>query len=420
MSYSAFMFATGIENSYPTIRNGKERVDEMEKGGHYRHWRTDFEKVQELGIRFLRYGPPLHRVFLNRERFDWSFTDETFNELRRRRIMPIVDLCHFGVPDWIGNFQNPEFPELFAGYARAFARRFRWIQLYTPINEMYVCALFSARYGWWNEQLQTDRAFVTALKHIAKANVLAMRAILEERPDAIFIQSESSEYFHAANPAAIKYAEHLNGQRFLALDLNYAHRVESDMYEFLMDNGMTREEYHFFMHHSPKHHCIMGNDYYVTNEHRVTQDGTTRPAGEVFGYEEITREYYDRYGLPVMHTETNLQQGVNGDEAVYWLHKEWANVLRLRNAGIPIVGFTWFSLTDQVDWDVALRQNNGTVNPLGLYDVNRNIRPVGEAYRQLISDWREVLPTQSVCLTLPLDFPDGVCDSEAHVTTTQE
>ena len=28
-----------------------------------------------------------------------------------------------------------------------------------------------------------------------------------------------------------------------------------------------------------KHHCIMGNDYYITNEHRVSADGTTRPLG---------------------------------------------------------------------------------------------------------------------------------------------
>ena len=85
--------------------------------------------------------------------------------------MPIVDLCHFGVPDWIANFQNPDLPELFAGYAQAFAERFPWVQLYTPVNEMFVCAAFSAAYGWWNEQLASDQAFVTALKHIVKANV---------------------------------------------------------------------------------------------------------------------------------------------------------------------------------------------------------------------------------------------------------
>ena len=402
----AFMFATGIENSSPTIKEGRVRVDEMEHCGHYRQWHVDFDKVEELGIRYLRYGIPLYRVFLGKDRFDWVFTDETFGDLRRRNIIPIADLCHFGVPDWIGNFQNPEFPELFAGYAGAFARRFPWVQLYTPVNEMYICAQFSARFGWWNEQLKSARAFVTALKHIVKANVLAMHAILRERPDAIFVQSEASEYFHAEDPAAIKPAEIKNAERFLSLDLNYGRRVDSEMYEFLMDNGMTREEYHFFLKHNLKRHCIMGNDYYVLNEHRVCPNGDTYASGEVFGYSEITRQYYQRYKLPVMHTETNLAQGPKGDEAVFWLWKEWANVLRVRNQGMPIVGFTWYSLTDQVDWDSALREDNGNVNPLGLYDLQRQIRPAGKAYKRLIADWRSVLPMQSVCLQVPIVPPN--------------
>jgi beta-glucosidase/6-phospho-beta-glucosidase/beta-galactosidase len=400
-----FLFATGIENSYPTINHGRTRIDEMELCGHYKHWRTDFDLVEELGISFLRYGPAIHRTWLGPGKYEWSFCDMTFHDLRKRDIVVIADLCHFGVPDWIGNFQNPDFPELFAGYAAAFATRYPWLQLYTPVNEMYICALFSALHGWWNEQETTDRAFVTAIKHIVKANVLAMRAILDFRADALFIQSESSEYFHAESPRAIKPAEIMNARRFLTLDLNYGRRLDSEMYEYLADNGMTRDEYHFFLRSDLKHNCIMGNDYYVTNEHRVYADGSTHPSGEVFGYDGITWQYYDRYRLPVMHTETNISQGPNGDEAVYWLWKEWANVLRVRNDGIPIVGFTWYSLTDQVDWDTALREQNHRVNPLGLYDLDRKIRPVGTAYKQLIADWAEVLPTQSVCLRLPVVPP---------------
>jgi beta-glucosidase/6-phospho-beta-glucosidase/beta-galactosidase len=407
----SFMFATGIENSVPTINGGKTRVDELEKCGFYKHWQTDFALVEDLGIRFLRYGPPIHTTLLGDGKYDWEFSDITFADLKRRDIVPIVDLCHFGVPDFVGNFQNPDFPEIFERYARAFAVRFPWVQLYTPINEMYISATFSARYGWWNEQMTTDRSFVTALKHIVRANILAMRAILEVRPDAIFVQSESSEYFHAENPAAIGPAEVMNSERFLSLDLNYGRRVDSEMYEYLMDNGMTRPEYHFFLDNRLKQHCILGNDYYITNEHRVSADGSTSASGEIFGYSEITRHYYDRYKLPVMHTETNIHQGPNGDEAVNWLMKEWANVLRVRNDGIPILGFTWYSLTDQVDWDVALRENNGTVNPLGLYDLDRNIRPVGQAYKQLIADWRDVLPTQSVCLVAPIATPSEHGDS---------
>jgi beta-glucosidase/6-phospho-beta-glucosidase/beta-galactosidase len=97
-----------------------------------------------------------------------------------------------------------------------------------------------------------------------------------------------------------------------------------------------------------------------------------------------------------MHTETNL---MDETQAPIWLRKEWTNMHRLKLEGVPILGFTWYSLTDQVDWDVALRENNGTVNPLGLVDLDRKIRPVGHAYKKLIEQWRDILPTESFSLT---------------------
>src|SRR3954451_24736606 len=98
-----FMFATGIENSSPTIQGGRVRVDEMEKCRHYQHWRTDLDCVQALGLSVLRYGPPLYRTWQGPGRYDWDFADQVFGELLARDITPIVDLCHFGVPDWVGN-----------------------------------------------------------------------------------------------------------------------------------------------------------------------------------------------------------------------------------------------------------------------------------------------------------------------------
>jgi len=388
-----FMFTTGIENSYPTILvNGKKvRVDEMEKCGHYERWREDFELVKEMGIEFLRYGPPYYKTHLGPGRYDWSFADETFAVLKAMNICPIVDLCHFGVPDWLENFQNPDFPAHFAEYASAFAQRFPHVQWYTPINEIFIAATFSAQYGWWNECLADDRSFVTALKHLCKANVMAMLAILEVRPDVTFIQSESSEYFHAESPRIRKTADFLNQKRFLSLDLSYGHPVEVEMYKYLLANGMTDAEYNWFDQTYVKARCIMGNDYYVTNEHLVHADGTTSASGEIFGYYIITHQYYDRYRLPVMHTETNI----NEPDSVDWLWKEWANIYRFKQDYFPIVGFTWYSLTDQMDWDTALREPNGTVNPVGLYDLNRKLRPVGRAYKKLIQDWKPVLDLES-------------------------
>ena len=395
---SQFMFATGIENSYPTIEwKGKTiRQDELAKTKHYDRWRDDFRLLQELGIEYLRYGAPYFSTHTGPGKYDWGFTDETFNALRQQKTKLIVDLCHFGVPDWIGDFQNSDWPRLFVEYARAFARRFPWVRFYTPVNEIFIAATFSAQFGWWNERLKSDRAFVNALKNLCKANVLAMHAILEECPDAIFIQSESTQYFHPEAPNCQDYARRFNEKRFLAFDLTYGQHVNATIYEYLLDNGMTRDEYHWFLQHHLRSRCVMGNDYYATNENLVHADGSLSLSGEIFGYYPITHQYFTRYRLPVMHTETNYPE----PDAVKWLNKEWANVHRLKQDGVPIVGFTWYSLQDQVDWDTGLREDNRRVNALGLCDLDRKLRPVGHAYRDLINEWRQTLPTESTVLSI--------------------
>ena len=372
----------------------RKRIDEMEKCRHYTHWRKDFELVIEMGIETLRYGPPYYSVHTGPGKYNWSFCDETFNYLKELGITPIVDLCHFGVPDWIGDFQNEDWPQHFAEYARAFAMRFPHIRFYTPVNEIFITATFSGQYGWWNECKSDDRSFVTALKILCKANVLAMQAILEVQAEAVFIQSESTEYFHPETPECDPLATFLNQKRFLSLDLSYGYPVSVVMYEYLLSNGMTKEEYRWLENNLIKGSCVMGNDYYVTNEHMVHEDGSTSAAGEIFGYYVITQQYYNRYKLPVMHTETNIVE----PNSVRWLQTQWANVRRLKRDGIPIFGFTWYSLTDQVDWDSALRFDNGNINALGLYDLDRKIRPVGEAYKLLIRQWKSALEHESYVL----------------------
>ncbi len=390
MVSNAFMFATGIENSYPniTLPDGrKKRIDEMEKTRHYDLWETDFGLVKEMGIQYLRYGPPYYKTHLAPGKYDWAFTDMTFNRLKELDIVPLVDLCHFGIPDWMGDFQNPAFPIYFAEYASSFAKRFPYLKFYTPVNEIFIAAMFSGQYGWWNECLRSDRAFVNALKNICKANVMAMHAILEVQPEACFIQSESSEYFHAVEPEALPLARFLNQKRFLSLDLTYGYPLQVAMYEYLLENGMTKSEYQWFVDHQVKARCIMGNDYYVTNEHLVHPDGSTQASGEIFGYYVITQQYYKRYKLPIMHTETNIKMPACSE----WLVKQWANLHRLKQDGVPIIGFTWYSLLHQVDWDTALREDRGYINELGLYDLNRQMMPVGRDYQALIRKWQPVL-----------------------------
>lgn len=383
---SAFMFATGVENSIPRIKGGRVRVDQMESCGHYRHWRKDFDLVEELGLQFLRYGPPLHTSLLGPDRYDWEFADVTFADLRRRNIIPIVDLCHFGLPDWLGDFQNPEVPEALTAYATAFAERYPWVRFYTPVNEMYVCARLSALDGLWNEQLRDERAFVTTVAHLASASVGMMEAILRRRPDAVFITSESGEFHQASSPdpEIVRVADFENERRFLPLDLLYAHPVSEGMRTHLLNHGVTAEALDRFMRREVPRRLVLGVDYYDWNEKLIDTEARAQALGELFGWYVIANQYWDRYRRPLMHTETNH---MDAREAPRWLWRQWHNVRLIQKAGVPIVGFTWYSLTDQVDWDMALTEALGNVNPVGLFDLNRDARPVAQAYKHLIETY---------------------------------
>lgn len=395
---SGFIFATGIEGSYPTIGQGRWRRDQMASSWHYQRWQEDFALARKIGVSHLRYGPPLHLVFAAPGRYDWSLVDEPMAELERSGPEPIVDLCHFGLPAWLGNFQNPDIARPLSEYAAAFAERFPWVRFYTPVNEMFVCTRLSALDGAWNEQREDDGAFFNAVFNLASASIAMTAAILRARPDAIFVNSESSEFFQSCCPddEIEQIADFENERRFLPLDLIYAHPVSDVMRGRLRECGIADHVYDRFMQREVPRRSILGVDYYEWNERLIDQNGDARALGELFGWYVIANQYYERYQRTMMHTETNRMDAA---DAPRWLWRQWHNVQLLRNSGVPLVGFTWYSLTDQIDWSIGISQPLGLVYPVGLFDLNRDPRAVGLSYRYLIEMYRDE-PEYRACAAL--------------------
>ncbi len=386
MSPSPFLFATGIENSYPTIAGGV-RIDQMDKCGHYARWEEDFALVRESGLNALRYGPPYYRTHVSPDRYDWDHADPQMARLKELGLTVIADLCHFGVPSWLGGFQDPAFPVLFAEYARAFAQRYPWVRHYTPVNEIFVCASFSALRGWWNECEASDAAFVRAMRNLCMAHELAVEAILSERPDAIIVQGESIEHFHPAGAGARAEADRWNGLKQLSLDLTMGHELAPGMARFLNEHGVPSNELSFFREKRAVGQRWLGVDYYPTCEHRVASTGRQNGCRKPMGFKRLATQYYQRYRVPLFHCETNRVSNL----AVDWLDHQWNDIIALRASGIPVTGFTWYSLTDQIDWQHALRIERNDLHAVGMYDLERKIRPVGVRYKEIIRQWRGVL-----------------------------
>ena len=385
---TGFMFATGVECSYPTIENGRWRRDEMDSTRHYRLWQEDLRLAREIGITHIRYGPPLHLIYGGPGQYDWDYIDPQMAELQEFGPEPIIDLCHFGVPAWLENFQNPGIGPALKEYAAAFAERFPWVRFYTPVNEMYVSARMSALDGLWNEQLHDEGAYARAAWNLANASIAMSEAILERRKDAVLINSESSEFYQPCcpDPEIQKIAQAANERRFLPLDLIFAHQLSRPMRDLLCSQGISTDDIEKIARREVPRRSILGVDYYEWNERLIDRDGHPRALGELFGWYVIASQYWDRYRRPMMHTETNK---MDADGAPRWLWRQWHNVQLLAKAGVPLVGFTWYSLTDQIDWSIAMSEAIGIVYPVGLFDLNRESRIVGLAYKHLIDLYRD-------------------------------
>jgi hypothetical protein len=78
-----------------------------------------------------------------------------------------------------------------------------------------------------------------------------------------------------------------------------------------------------------------------------------------------------------MHTETNA---LLAEDCPRWLWKQWMNVMWLLRSGIPILGFTWYSLIHQVDWDIARAEKRGKVKGCGLFDLERRPMTIGNQH----------------------------------------
>src|SRR3954454_14793253 len=98
-----FFWATGIEDTFitaPWPATGRT-LDEYELTQHYQRWREDLGLIAELGVRAARYGFPWYRVNPAPARYDWSWPDQTLDVILESGVRPIVDLVHYGTPDWL-------------------------------------------------------------------------------------------------------------------------------------------------------------------------------------------------------------------------------------------------------------------------------------------------------------------------------
>lgn len=365
-----FAWMTGFEcSTFPQIG-----MDEIALTQHDRFWGSDILRAHDAGCRVIRYGIRWPVVNPRPRQWDWTSLDGPMELMRHLGMEPIVDLFHFGVPEWMGNsVMSSMFPDLQAELCREFARRYPWVRWYTPTNEPYIMAQFGGEYGVWFPFQHGAQNFITALRNVARGVCEGWAEIASERPDARMMISDTCEYHHPLDEGARGHTERANERRFLMHEL-YSGRVGDDhpLRGYLLENGMRQSDLWWFE-DNPAPLDVVGLDHYPHSEHqwRTGERGElvdeTRPIELQLGPAELSRQYFQRLGRPLLFAET----GAPGDDAhkIWWLDRLVNEVRQVRSEGVPVMGITWWGLIDQIDWSSGLRRLEHHVDATGLYTL---------------------------------------------------
>jgi beta-glucosidase len=403
MSPQSFLWATGIEDTFithPWPGTGRT-LDEYELTQHYTRWKTDLQLISEIGLKTIRYGLPWHRINPARGTWDWTWTDAVLERLLDYGIDPIIDLVHYGTPDWIdGAFLNPDFPERMAEYAARVAERFKGrIRAFTPLNEPRITAWYCGKLGWWPPYRRGWGGFVSIMKALCTGIVRTQENLLAVDNQIVTVHVDATDLFTTKDDSLRAEVELRQQLVFLALDLITGTVTPGHpLYSFLLKHGMSETELTWFAEHAVKLDIVGINMYpmYTLKEMARTRRGirTRMPYASADLVEQLATMYWQRYQRPIMITETASAGLVK--RRLRWLNDSLGAVRRLRLGGIPLIGYTWWPMFALVGW--AYRQNSRPMEKyllqMGLWDLQndnggqleRVATPIVEIYKEMVAE----------------------------------
>jgi len=421
-SATDFLWAAGIENTFvPQVRPGHRPLDEYELLGHYAHWREDLSLARDLGLRAMRWGIPWYKVEVEPNKFDWSWIDQVIPFMvEDLGILPVIDLIHYGCRFWLKReFANPDYPQYVARYAAAFAERYKsLIKWYTPLNEPIINSLMCGMRGLWPPYQKGDKGYIRIMLQLARGIQRTVKAIKSIDPESVMVHVEATGLTRTVREDLASLAREEQYRGYLCYDLVSGQLTHDHLlFSWLVRNGASPDTLDELA-KGAIDLDVLGLNFYPqwsTKLLHIDKRGKlafseTEPEGN--GFKELITDYYERYRVPVMITETSA---VGSDEIQgRWLDSSVSMIKDLRGQGVPVIGYTWFPLFTMIDWRYRFSQEplETFYLELGLYRLNRGPSggrwigtPVVEKMKAYIADSANSVGSVSTQLSIISEAP---------------
>ncbi len=380
--------------------------DQCVETGHFER-DGDMERLAALRVSGSRYPVLWEHVERNGAGVrDYAWPQRRLAALVRHGIEPLVTLLHHGSGPRHTSLVDDAFPELFADYAEATARRFPWIERWTPINEPLTTARFSTLYGVWYPKARDHRAFGRAMLNQARAILLGFERIRAIVPAAQLMLTEDLQGFVAGDPGVSDYVAHKRERAYLSLDLLCGNvRPGHALWDYLTrECGLPASELEA-LRRLARPPDLMGWNYYPNSERYLSSswEGPTAHnvplvdvAPERLAPRRLLRAAWKRFRLPMALSEVHVIG--NEQERVRWLLQRYDDVVALRGEGVDLRAFGAWAAFGMVDWNSLLVERAGCIED-GIYTCAGPGRvpawtAVAEALRGLASGARVARGTQ--------------------------
>jgi beta-glucosidase len=375
-------------------------------------WQADLAALQLIGANTYRLGIEWSR--LEPEEGVWDQASaaryrQMFVALRAARIQPMVTLYHFTLPLWMarrGGWEWDGAPAAFAAYAERAAAAFgAEVDLWCTINEPNVLATKSYLSGQWPPGVKDPRRAARVLQALMKAHALAARALRradiidadgDGRATSIGI-AQNLRIFDAAAPSPVDAivagaADAFYNDSFLdavrsgrirvhiprVVDIDEAYPALEGTFDYLGVNYYTRD---FVIGH------LGGpNVYSVTAPAELPRSDMGWEIYPEGLYRLLIR--YARYGWPLFVTENGVADN-GGERRGDFIRAHIYALDRARAEGVDVIGYLYWSLTDNFEWSYGYRGRFGLFSIDFAFDPDLTRRPTAavpvfqEAARQL-------------------------------------
>ncbi|WP_227272228.1 GH1 family beta-glucosidase [Roseobacter weihaiensis] len=364
--------------------NGQRACD------HYHRWEEDLDLMQAMGLDAYRFSTSWARVLpegrgaINPQGLD--FYDRLVDGLLARNLKPMVTLYHWELPAALadlGGWRNPDVAHWMADFATIIMTRIGdRVFSAAPINEPWCVAWLSHFMGQQAPGLRDIRATAHAMHHVLTAHgrcIQAMRALGMKNLGAVC----NFELAHPADPspdAAVK-ARLYDGiyNRFFVGGL-FKGTYPEEVMEGLSPHMPKGWENDFDLIRSPID--WFGINYYTCKRIAPAPEAwpgfsevegplpKTQMGWEIYpdGLEQILTWLQRDYtgALPLYVTESgmaNADTPQRPDTArIDYLDAHLAAARRAVAQGVPLKGYTFWSLMDNYEWALGYEKRFGLVH----------------------------------------------------------